>query len=161
MRIFADVDELRRAAGSRIGTSDWITVDRSTIERFADVTGDHDWIPRDADKATDSRFGTGVAHGFLVLSLLPALVGQVYRIRGVRVNVNYGLNRVRFITPVPVGGRIRAFVDLAEVTDVSTDGDTGGGPGGGPVQLGTGVTVELAGAGKPAMVAEWLIRLYR
>lgn len=149
MRVFNGVDELRAAKGTEIGTSDWLTVEQERIDGFADATEDHQWIHVDAEKARGGPFGTTIAHGFLTLSLLPRLVQGVYRVDGVKMGVNYGLNKVRFTSPVPVGSRIRAKVDLVDVTDVS-----------GGVQLTLAVTVEMDGSEKPALVAEWLTRQY-
>jgi acyl dehydratase len=149
MRVFNGVDELRAAAGSPLGVSDWVTVDQSRIDMFADATGDHQWIHVDEERAKAGPFGTTIAHGFLTLALLPALVGQTYRVEGTKMGVNYGLNRVRFTSPVAVGSKVRGNVDLLEVTDVA-----------GGVQLTTKVTVEIDGSERPALVAEWLTRQY-
>ena len=149
MRVFNGVDELRAAVGTELGSSDWITVEQHRIDQFADATDDHQWIHVDADRAQDGPFGTTIAHGFLTLSLLPALIAQVYRVDGVRMGVNYGLNRVRFTSPVPVGSKVRGTIELVEMTDV-----TGG------VQLTTKVTIEIEGSARPALVAEWLTRQY-
>ena len=147
MRVFNGVDELRAAKGTEIGTSEWFVVGQERIDGFADATEDHQWIHVDAEKAKSGPFGTTIAHGFLTLSLLPKLVQGVYRVEGVKMGVNYGMNKVRFTNPVPVGGRVRAKVELTDVTDVS-----------GGVQLALGVTVELEGSDRPALVAEWLTR---
>jgi acyl dehydratase len=149
MRVFNGVDELRAAVGSHIGVSDWITIDQSQIDTFADATHDHQWIHVDVERAKEGPFNGTIAHGFLTLSLLPVLVSQVYRIEGVKMGVNYGLNRVRFTAPVPVGSKVRASVELVDVTDVD-----------GGIQLTTKVTVELEGSQRPALVAEWLGRQY-
>jgi acyl dehydratase len=149
MRVFNGVDELRAAAGSHLGVSDWMTVDQSRIDMFADATDDHQWIHVDEKRAEEGPFGTTIAHGFLTLSLLPVLVGQTYKIEGTKMGVNYGLNRVRFTSPVPVGSKVRGSIDLVEVTDVA-----------GGVQLTLKVTVEMEGSERPALVAEWLTRQY-
>lgn len=149
MRVFNGVDELRAAKGTTIGESDWFTVDQSRIDGFADATDDHQWIHVDVDKAAAGPFGTTIAHGFLSLSLLPSLISQVYRIDNVRMGINYGLNRVRFTSPVPVGSKLRGIVELADVADVD-----------GGVQLTTTITVEIEGSQRPALVAEWLTRQY-
>jgi acyl dehydratase len=149
MRVFNGVDELRAAAGSHLGVSDWMTVDQSRIDMFADATDDHQWIHVDEERAEAGPFGTTIAHGFLTLSLLPVLVGQTYKIEGTKMGVNYGLNRVRFTSPVPVGSKVRGSIDLVEVTDVE-----------GGVQLTLKVTVEMEGSERPALVAEWLTRQY-
>jgi acyl dehydratase len=149
MRVFNGVDELRSAVGSQLGVSDWVTVDQSHIDTFAEATGDHQWIHVDQERAKAGPFGTTIAHGFLTLSLLPVLVAQTYRIEGTKMGVNYGLNKVRFTSPVPVGSKVRGNVELADVADVS-----------GGVQMTTKVTVEIEGSERPALVAEWLTRQY-
>jgi acyl dehydratase len=149
MRVFASVDELRAAAGSPVGVSDWVTVDQHRIDLFAEATDDHQWIHVDAARAQEGPFGTTIAHGFLTLSLLPRLIESVYRIDGGRMGINYGLNRVRFTAPLPVGSRVRGHVELLDVSEV-----TGG------VQVTTKVTVEAEGVERPALVAEWLTRRY-
>jgi acyl dehydratase len=149
MRVFNGVDELRAAVGSRLGVSDWMTVDQGRIDLFADATDDHQWIHVDEERAAAGPFGGTIAHGFLTLSLLPVLVGQVFAVEGTKMGVNYGLNRVRFTAPVPVGSKVRAAVELTDVSDVS-----------GGVQLTTTVTVEIEGSERPALVAQWLTRRY-
>ena len=118
MRIFSGVDDLRASAGTPVGVSDWITV-RRTRSSVADATGDHQWIHVDAERAKQGPFGTTIAHGFLTLSLLPMLIAEVYRVEGVRMGVNYGLNRVRFTAPVPVDSQVRGNVELLDVSDVT------------------------------------------
>ena len=149
MRVFNGVDELRGAVGQTIGESGWFTVDQSRIDGFADATDDHQWIHVDVDKAAKGPFGTTIAHGFLTLSLLPSLLKDVYSIEGTKMGINYGLNRVRFTSPVPVGSKVRGVVELADVSDVD-----------GGVQITTKVTVEIEGSERPALVAEWLTRQY-
>ncbi len=149
MRVFDGVDDLRAAVGTQIGSGDWMTVEQDRIDTFADATGDHQWIHIDPERAKDGPFGTTIAHGFLTLSLLSTLVKDVYSVEGVKMGVNYGLNKVRFTSPVAVGSKVRANVELVEVSDV-----TGG------VQLTTKVTVEIEGSERPALVAEWLTRQY-
>ncbi|WP_214367718.1 MaoC family dehydratase [Pseudonocardia sp. H11422] len=149
MRVFNGVDDLREAKGSTIGQSEWITVDQSQIDTFADATGDHQWIHVDAGKAEDGPFGTTIAHGFLTLSLIPVIGGQIYKVDNVKMTINYGLNKVRFTSPVPVGSRIRGSIELLDVADVS-----------GGVQVTNKVTVEIEGSERPALVAESLLRYY-
>ena len=151
MRVFTGLPDLRAAKGTRLGVSDWSTVDQSQIDLFAEATHDHQWIHVDPARAADGPFGTTIAHGFLTLSLLPELVQQVYAVEGVAMGVNYGVDRLRFTAPVRVGSRVRAVVDLEDVVD---------GAGGGGVQLTLGVTVELEGSERPALVAHWLVRRY-
>ena len=149
MRVFNGVDELRGAVGSQLGVSDWITVDQSQIDTFADATLDHQWIHIDEERAKDGPFGGTIAHGFLTLSLLSHLVSQTFRIEGTKMGVNYGLNRVRFTSPVPVGSKVRGNIELVDVADIE-----------GGVQMTTKVTVEIEGSERPALVAEWLTRQY-
>ncbi|MET8811682.1 MaoC family dehydratase [Streptomyces sp. NPDC004549] len=147
-KVFPTPAALAAAVGTHVGTGEWISVDQDRIDLFADATGDHQWIHTDPERAADGPFGATIAHGYLTLSLLPALVREVYRTEGVAMAVNYGLNKVRFIHPVRVGSRIRASVDL-----VSADQVAGG------YQVVSRVTVEIEGAGKPACVAETVARV--
>ncbi|NMH99250.1 MaoC family dehydratase [Pseudonocardia acidicola] len=149
MRVFNGVDELRKAKGTTLGQSEWMTVDQSQIDKFADATGDHQWIHVDAEKAKDGPFGTTIAHGFLTLSLIPVIGWQIYKVDNVKMTINYGLNKVRFTSPVPVGSRIRGSIELLDVADVS-----------GGVQVTNKVTVEIEGSERPALVAESLLRYY-
>ncbi len=149
MRVFNGLDELHAAAGTQVGTSDWMTIEQARVNTFADATDDHQWIHVDEEKAKAGPFGTTIAHGFLTLSLLPELLAEVYRIDGVKMGINYGLNKVRFTAPVPVGSKIRGVVDIADVADVK-----------GGVQVTTRVTVEIEGSERPALVAEWITRQY-
>jgi acyl dehydratase len=150
MKIFTSYTELAAAVGQEFGPGDWHEVDQKRVDLFADATGDHQWIHVDPERAAAGPFGGTVAHGYLTLAMLPVLVRSVYRIEGLRMAVNYGLNRVRFPAPLPTGSRVRATVRIAEVTEV-----TGGG-----VQLVNTVTVESSGGGKPVCVAETVTRLY-
>ncbi|MQY25607.1 MaoC family dehydratase [Nocardia aurantia] len=148
MTDYPDFDAFRAAVGTEIGVSDWLTVEQDRIDTFADATDDHQWIHVDPERAAAGPFGRPIAHGFLTLSLSVPLVNQAVTVGGVKMGINYGLNRVRFITPVPVGGRIRARVTLDAVKDV---------PGG--IESVRTVTIELEGAEKPACVAESIVRL--
>ncbi|GAA0472816.1 MULTISPECIES: MaoC family dehydratase [Streptomyces] len=148
-RVFGSLDELRGAVGEELGPSDWLEVDQKRIDLFADATGDHQWIHVDQEKAKAGPFGTTIAHGYLTLSLLPALVPQLMRVDNVKMGINYGTNKVRFPSPVPVGSRVRATAKIAEVAEVA-----------GGVQLTTVVTVEREGGDKPACVAESVSRFY-
>jgi acyl dehydratase len=138
-------------AGQEIGASDWLTVNQRMIDAFAETTGDRQWIHVDAARAkAESRFGRTIAHGFLTLSLLSRLSHEAVEVRGdFGMRINYGLNRVRFPAPVPEGSRIRARLVLQELQDI---------PGG--HQIVWLVTVDVEGSDKPAVAAEWLIRLY-
>jgi acyl dehydratase len=148
-RVFTSADELMAAVGQELGVSDWLEIDQKRIDLFADATGDHQWIHVDPDRAKDGPFGSTIAHGYLTLSLLPALVPQVLRVEGARMGVNYGVNKVRFPAPVPVGSRLRGRVELLDV------GEAGGG-----VQVAAKVTVEREGGEKPVCVAETLSRYF-
>jgi acyl dehydratase len=148
-RTFASLDELRAAVGEELGTTGWLEIDQKRIDLFADATGDHQWIHVDPDRAAQGPFGTTIAHGFLTLSLIPSLTPELLRVEGVKMGVNYGVNKVRFPAPVPVGSRLRASGQIAEVTEV-----TGG------VQLVTRITIEREGGEKPVCVAETVSRFY-
>ncbi|GAA3652580.1 MaoC family dehydratase [Streptomyces fenghuangensis] len=149
-RVFTSVDELKAAVGEELGTSDWLEVDQKRIDLFADATGDHQWIHVDPEKAAAGPFGTTIAHGYLTLSLLPVLVPQLIRVEGVRMGINYGVNKVRFPSPLPVGSRVRATARITEVSEV----------GEGCVQFASVVTVEREGGEKPVCVAESVVRYY-
>lgn len=143
------IDTLQRLVGTELGVSGWWEITQDRIDRFADATDDHQWIHVDRERAAAGPFGTTIGHGFLTLSLVVPMTAEVpLPVDPPRMAINYGLDRVRFITPIPAGGRIRARVVLAAVEEV---------PGG--VQVKRTVTVELEGAEKPAMVAETLTRL--
>ncbi|QTL03731.1 MaoC family dehydratase [Aquabacter sp. L1I39] len=137
-----------KLVGHELGVSDWIAIDQDRIDRFADSTGDHQFIHVDPERARASPFGSTIAHGFLILSLMAPMGRQVPTPEGVLLNVNYGLNKVRFITPVPVGSRIRGRFALKAFNPVGER----------EVQATLAVTVEIEGWPKPALVAEWLIR---
>lgn len=144
---FPDFDALRAAIGTELGPGDWITVDQDRIDRFAEATGDHQWIHVDPVRAADGPFGTTIAHGFLTLSLMVPITQQVMTVSAARTAINYGADKVRFLTPVPAGGRIRGRITLTAVTDV---------PGG--VQVHRRVTIDLDGAERPACVIEAITR---
>jgi acyl dehydratase len=145
-----DVEHLRTLAGQEIGASDWLVIAQDRVNAFADATGDHQWIHVDeARAAEETPFGTTIAHGFLTLSLISALVRDTMSVGGLRMAINYGLNRVRFVSPVPTGSRVRARVSLVSVADVDD-----------AVQATWNVTVEREGADRPALVAEWIVRYY-
>ncbi|KNE80423.1 MULTISPECIES: MaoC family dehydratase [Streptomyces] len=148
-RVFASLDELKSAVGEELGHSDWLEIDQKRIDLFAEATGDHQWIHVDPEKAAAGPFGTTIAHGYLTLSLLPVLVPQLMRVEGVRMGINYGTNKVRFPSPVPVGSRLRATGRIAGVSEVA-----------GGVQLTAAVTVEREGGDKPVCVAESVSRFY-
>ena len=144
MRIINGIDELKTAVGEHLGYSDWVEVTQERVNQFADATGDHQWIHVDIARATEEGpFGGTIAHGYLTLSLLPTLVSQVFRIDGLKMIVNYGTNKVRFPSPVPVGSRVRAGV---EILSVETKGES--------TQLISRITIGREGSDKPACVAE-------
>jgi acyl dehydratase len=150
VRILSSIEEATNAVGEEFGVSDWITVDQDRIDGFAGVTGDHQWIHVDAERArTESPYGSTIAHGFLTLSLIPALSKASYRVENAKMGINYGLNRVRFLAPVPVGSRVRVRSELADARKVD---DT-------TVDLIVRHTVELDGSEKPAAVAELIARM--
>ena len=143
MRTFHGLDELEAAVGEELGVSEWHTVTQEQVDMFADATGDHQWIHVDVERAKKGPFGATIAHGYLTLSLLPALVGEFYTVEGLSMGINYGSNKVRFPTPVPVGSRVRARGVLKALNR---------GPNG--AQSIAIITVELEGSEKPACVAE-------
>ncbi|WP_030798100.1 MaoC family dehydratase [Streptomyces sp. NRRL S-337] len=143
------IDELKKLAGSGLGTSEWIAVTQERIHTFADATGDHQWIHVDPEKAAAGPFGAPIAHGYLTLSLFIPLFTELLDVQGVTTKVNYGLNKVRFPAPVRAGSRIRLAGRLAEVEDV-----TGG------VQITVDGTIEIEGGTKPAAVLQSLSRFY-
>jgi acyl dehydratase len=146
----ATLAHLRDHVGREVGTSDWVTVTQERINAFADATGDHQWIHVDADRAAaDSPYGTTIAHGFLTLSLISALMRNALSVGGVGITINYGLNRVRFVSAVPAGAQIRGRIALVEIQDTS-DG----------AQATWRVTVERESAEKPCLVADWVVRYY-
>ncbi|ADI11494.1 hypothetical protein SBI_08376 [Streptomyces bingchenggensis BCW-1] len=149
-RIFTSPEELRSAVGEDLGPSDWLEIDQKRIDLFAEATGDHQWIHVDPEKAAAGPFGTTIAHGYLTLSLLPAFTPQLLTVEGVRMGINYGVNKVRFPSPVPVDSRLRATGRLAEVTEVADGG----------MQVTLVVTVEREGGQKPVCVAESVARYY-
>jgi acyl dehydratase len=144
-----DLDELRARAGDEIGVSDWHDVTQDAIDEFARVTGDHQWIHVDPVRATRTPFGGTIAHGYYTLSLHPLLSAQLIAYEGFAFAVNYGLNRVRFPAPLPVGNRVRMRMALVDVEDVL-----------GGAQITTKLTFEGEGALKPVCVAESLTRVY-
>ncbi|MER6536150.1 MaoC family dehydratase [Streptomyces sp900105755] len=141
--------ELKKLAGSDLGSSDWIEVTQDRIDTFADATGDHQWIHVDPERAAAGPFGAPIAHGYLTLSLFIPLFTELLDVRGVTTKVNYGLNKVRFPSPVRAGSRIRLTARLTEVEDV---------PGG--VQIAVDGTIEIEGGAKPAAVLQSLSRFY-
>ena len=145
-----DLADLRGLVDREVATSDWLVVTQDRIDAFADATGDHQWIHVDTERArTETPFGATIAHGFLTLSLLSALMGDAVTVVGPRMTLNYGLNRVRFVSPVPSGSRVRARIALGSTED---KGDS--------IQATWSVTVEREGGDKPAVVADWIVRYF-
>jgi len=149
MRTVNGIEEVAALVGEELGASEWHLVDQERVNAFAEVTGDHQWIHVDPERAAEGPFGGTIAHGYLTLSMLPALMAEVWRVEGVRMGINYGLNRVRFPSPVPVGSRVRVVGRLEEATPVD-----------GGVQGVVEATVQVEGGSKPACVAETVFRLY-
>ena len=149
-RVVDAVDELKKLAGSELGVTDWLAITQERIRQFAEATDDRQWIHIDAERAQrESPYGATIAHGFLTLSLLSHFLRQVIEIRGARMGVNYGLNRVRFPAPVRAGTRIRARVRLESAKDFQ-----------GGTEAVFSFTVECEGSEKPCCVAEWIVRYY-
>ena len=145
MRVFSGIAELEAAVGDHLGHSGWHEITQEQVNRFAEATGDHQWIHVDPERAADGAFGGTIAHGFLTLALVPMLTAEVYAVAGVSMGVNYGTEKVRFPAPVPVGSRVRGGVELTGVRPSSLG-----------YQVATRITVELECGGKPACVVESL-----
>jgi acyl dehydratase len=150
MKIFASLQDVASSVGQDVAVSDWVVVTQEQINLFAQATGDHQWIHTDADKAQSGPFGSTIAHGFLTLSLLPQFFESAFDIQGSRMGINYGLNKVRFTAPVPVGSRLRAHMHLLACEAIDNQG----------VQMTWKVSVEREGSDKPVCVAESLVRRY-
>ena len=148
MRILDDLDELAGLNGQELGTSDWLEIDQQRVTLFADATGDHQWIHVDVERATAGPFGGTIAHGYLTLSLVPFLGSQVFSLETPGAKLNYGVNKVRFPSPVRVGSRIRSHVTVGEVTDLA-----------GGKQITLQHAIEIEGVEKPACIAEMLVLL--
>jgi acyl dehydratase len=151
MKTFENLSDLAALVGQDVAQSDWLTITQEQVNLFAQATGDHQWIHVDVDRAKAGPFGAPIAHGFLTLSLLPTFFETALEIRNTRMGVNYGLNKVRFTSPVPVGSRLRARMKLLACDPIDQDG----------MQMTWLVTVEREGSAKPACVAESLTRRYR
>jgi acyl dehydratase len=143
------LDELKKLAGADLGTSDWIEISQERINTFADATGDHQWIHEDVEKAKEGPFGGPIAHGYLTLSLFIPMFTELLDVEGVTTKVNYGLNKVRFPSPVKAGSRVRLVARLAEVEDVA-----------GGVQITVEGTIKTEGGTKPACVLQSVSRFY-
>ena len=143
------IEGLRAKLGEHLGFSDWHEVTQDQVNRFADATLDHQWIHIDPERAKAGPFGGPIAHGYLTLSLAPHLLGQVLQVEGVKMGVNYGLNKVRFPAPVPVGSKLRVGASVAEVEDIA-----------GGAQITLDLTFEVDGQAKPSCVAQAVFRYY-
>ena len=150
MKTFQTLQEFPALVGQEVAVSDWLTITQAQINQFAESTGDHQWIHVDEEKAKAGPFGAPIAHGFLTLSLLPKFYETAMRIEESRMGVNYGLNKVRFMAPVPVGSRLRARMTLLQCEAIDNDG----------MQMSWQVTMEREGAAKPVCVAESIVRRY-
>jgi len=143
-------DELKQLVGQEVGHSEWVDVTQEMIDRFADITGDHQWIHVDVERsAKESPFGTTIAHGFLTLSLITQLHSNAVRVEGGLMGLNYGLNRVRFVSPVKAGSRVRGRSAVVSVDDILAG-----------IQVTWKITVECENEPKPSIVAEWITRMY-
>ena len=149
MRVFSTFEEIEAATGQEIGVTDWVEITQERVNLFADATDDHQWIHVDQERAAQGPFAGTIAHGYLTVSLIPALSQSIFSVETDGPRLNYGLNKVRFPNPVPVGSRVRAHATLAELADV---------PAG--KQLVVRYTIEIEGQDKPACVAETVVLLF-
>jgi len=150
VRVFETLADLKACVGDEVAVSDWETITQERIDRFADATGDHQWIHVDAERAARGPFGRTIAHGFLTLSMLPHFLQNSIELKDVKMGINYGLNRVRFTSPVPVGSEVRARMRLLSIEDLPDNG----------AQLIWEVVFERKGADRPVCVAESISRRY-
>jgi acyl dehydratase len=150
MREFKNLAELRPLLGQEIAVSEWVKVDQNRINLFAEATGDHQWIHLDAERSAKGPFGTTIAHGFLTLSMIPIFMAQAIKMQDVKMGVNYGLNKVRFTSPVPVDSELRARFKLLSIEDIANNG----------AQMSWEVTIERKGSEKPVCIAESISRRY-
>ena len=150
MKTFQTLSELAACVGQEVAASDWVAITQQQVNLFAQATGDHQWIHVDTEKAASGPFGGTIAHGFLTLSLLPVFFENALAVVDVRMGVNYGLNKVRFMAPVPVGSRLRGRLKLLAAEPLAAGG----------MQMAWEVTVERDGAAKPVCVAESLVRYH-
>jgi acyl dehydratase len=144
---FSGLEELVAAAGSQLGPTDWLEVTQERVNQFAEATDDHQWIHVDPERAAKGPFGGTIAHGLLTLSLLPHFTSQMYTVDNIAMAINYGYNKVRFITPVKVGAKVRARAEISKVDQLD-----------GAVQATLTTTVDIEGSDKPAAVAESIVR---
>jgi acyl dehydratase len=148
MRVFTTFEELEAAAGEELGASEWVTIDQRRVNLFADATGDHQWIHVDVERAKEGPFGGTIAHGYMTLALIPWLGSQVFKLATPGAKLNYGVNKVRFPAPLPVGARIRDRLTIVSVTEVPKG-----------KQLTVQHTIEIEGEERPACVAETVVLL--
>jgi acyl dehydratase len=148
VKVFKDLDEFASATGSQLGPTDWLEISQDRVNLFADATDDHQWIHVDPQKAADGPYGGTIAHGLLTLSLMPKFSHDLYRVDNIGMALNYGYNKVRFISPVKVGAKVRARAEITAVEEVK----------GGAVQATVTTTVEIEGSEKPAAVVESIVR---
>ncbi|WGG52657.1 MaoC family dehydratase [Rugamonas sp. DEMB1] len=150
MRELATLEEMRALVGQEVAVSDWVEISQQRVDLFAEASGDHQWIHVDVERAAlESPFGGTVAHGFMTLALVPAMLVNALHMADMRMGINYGLNKVRFPAPVPVGSRLRARLTIQAIEDIE-----------GGAQVEWGVVVEREGGVKPVCVAEFLMRRY-
>ncbi|HET7794688.1 MAG TPA: MaoC family dehydratase [Rhizobacter sp.] len=149
MKVFEKISDLQTLVGQELGVSEWTTITQEQVNKFADATGDHQWIHVDPERAKAGPFGAPIAHGFLTLSLLPEMTASAFQVKQTRMGVNYGLNKVRFPAPVPVGSRLRGRFKLVEYVPLE-----------GGAQMTVECTMEREGSDKPVCVAESLARRY-
>jgi acyl dehydratase len=150
MKTFQTLSELSALVGQEVAMSDWISITQERVDQFAQATGDHQWIHVDQERAKNGPFGGTIAHGFLTLSLIPSFFESAMNVLETRMGVNYGLNRVRFTAPVPVGSRLRARLTLLKSEPIEQNG----------FQMVWSVSVEREGVAKPVCVAESIARRY-
>jgi acyl dehydratase len=148
--VFNSPSELAGAVGKHLGVSEWLEIDQARIDKFADATGDHQWIHTDPERAKQGPFGSTIAHGYLTQSLVNHFLPQIIDVRGISMGVNYGADRLRFPAPVPVGSRIRGSAELIKVEEVK----------GGAIQSTVRVTVEIEGGDRPACVIDTISRYF-
>ncbi|MNM43476.1 MaoC family dehydratase [Pseudomonas jessenii] len=150
MKSYESLAELQGLVGQVVGTSDWVVIDQQRINTFAQATGDHQWIHTDPERAAQGPFGKTISHGFLTLSLLPTFMTNAFELRNVKMGVNYGMNKVRFIQPVPVDSRLRGHFKVLSFEPLEGNG----------AQVTYEMIVEIEGATKPACVAETILRVF-
>jgi acyl dehydratase len=152
MRVFSDLNELKSAVGTEVGVSDWIEITQDRINKFAEATGDEQWIHVDPERAArEMPGGKTIAHGLLSLSLIPMFIRSIIGVKGLRNTLNYGANRIRYLTPVPAGSRLRGRVAILQAEDVPPDA----------LRVTYKVTIEIEGGERPACVAEVIGQHYR